>query len=351
MKPMWPKVPDMRRNNILKFWENKSFPILFILLAYVCLPAVATADDSQGLGWLYERINLYKAIETNKKRIQNSNSEDEKKRARKLLFKNYVKAIDSAQGERKEKLLVEAKKDLPEWWVPFFLLAISKYEQYKDALLHSDRDKSETLIGEAFDLASSAKKKSGVPKKYISTCDKIIQDYEKTKPFTVYGVASNVRHNYLDLKGGNREYSIQSIPDEIIQKGLIKEGDIIKAVLKPNMVLTAGNPGSSNLTISGYKFISLKKRRKPGYVICGKLTRKVAGSFIIASENKENIIVNISKANYDFFNVGDTIKCRVFSNTHSYASSGHLSLYEIDPESFQAAEMKEKKAIMPGSRP
>lgn len=333
----------MGRNKIIKFGEYKTFPIFFILLACFCLPAAATAENSQSLGWLYERINIYKAIETNKKRIQESNSEDEKKHAKKLLLKNYAKALDSAEGERKEKLLIDAKKNLPEWWVPFFLLAISKYEAYKEALMHADKDKSETLIGEAFDLAMSAKGKSGVPKKYISTCNKIIRDYERTKPFTVYGVASNVRHNSLDLKGGNREYSIQSIPDELIQQGLIKEGDIIKVVLKPNMVLTAGNPGSSNLTVSGYNFLSLKKRRKPGYVICGKLTRKVAGSFIVASDSKENIIVNISKTNYDFFNVGDTIKCRVFTNTHSYASSGHLSLYEIDPESFQTSGIKKRK--------
>ena len=142
--------------------------------------------------------------------------------------------------------MVEANKDLPEWWVPFFLLANSKYEAYKEALTHADNDKSEALIGEAFDLATSAKEKSGIPKKYISTCNKIIRDYERIKPFTVYGVASNVRDSRLDLKGGNREYSIQSIPDEIIQKGLIKEGDIIQVVLKPNVVLTAGNPGSSH---------------------------------------------------------------------------------------------------------
>ncbi len=175
----------------MKFLKYKMFLIYFILLAYFCLPAGATADDSQGLGWLYERINVYKAIETNKKRIQKSKSEDEKKRAQKLLLKNYARAIDSAQDERKEKLLIDAKKDLPEWWVPFFLLAITKYEQYKDALMHADKDKSETLIGEAFDFAKSAKEKSGVPKKYISTCNKIIRDYERTKPFTVYGVASN----------------------------------------------------------------------------------------------------------------------------------------------------------------
>jgi hypothetical protein len=316
---------------------------ILILLAHFCLPTVVAADDSKGLGWLYERINVYRAIETNKKRLQESKSEDEKKRAQKLLLKNYARAIDSAQGERKEKLLIDAKQNLPEWWVPFFLLAVTKYEAYKDALLHSDRDKSGALISEAFDLATSAKEKSGIPKKYISSCNRIITDYERTKPFTVYGIASNVRDSRLNLKGGNREYSIQSIPDEIIQKGLIKEGDIIQVVLKPNMVLTAGNPGSSNLTVSGYNFLSLNQRRKPGYVICGKLIKKVAGSFIIASDSKENIIVNISKANYDFFKVGDTIKCRVFPNTSSYASAGHLNLYEIDPESFQSAEMQKRK--------
>jgi hypothetical protein len=332
----------------LKF--NK-FLFILILLAYFCLPTVVTADDSQGLGWLYERIHIYKAIEYNKKRIQDSNSEDEKKRARKLLLKNYAKAIDSEQGARKEKLLIEAKEDLPEWWVPFFLLAIMKYDEYKDALMHSGNIQPETLIGEAFDSAKSAKEKRDLPKKYRSTCNKIIKDYEKTKPFTVYGVAFNVRQNRLDLKGDNREYSIESIPDEFIQQGLIKEGDIIKVVIKPKMVLTAGSLGSSNPTIRGYNFLSLKKRRKPGYIITGKLIKKVAGSFIVESDNNENIIVNISKTNYDFFNVGDTIKCRVFPNAHSYASAGHLNLYEIDPESFQTAGMKERKNELSMSHP
>jgi hypothetical protein len=312
---------------------------------------VVTADDSQGPGWLYERLDIYKAIEYNKKRIQDSNSEDEKKRARKLLLKNYSKAIDSEDGARREKLLIEATEDLPEWWVPFFLLAIMKYEEYKDALMHSGNIQAETLIVEAFDFAKSTKEKSGVPKKYITTCNMIIKDYEKTKPFTVYGVAFNVRHNSINLKDDNREYSIESIPDEFIQQGLIKEGDIIKVVLKPNMVLTAGNLGSNNLTISGYNFHSLNMRRKPGYIITGKLIKKVAGSFIVESDSNENIIINISKTNYDFFNVGDTIKCRVFPNTHSYASAGHLNLYEIDPESFQTAGVKERKNIMRMSLP
>ena len=246
---------------------------------------------------------------------------------------------------------MEAKEDLPEWWVPFFLLAVKKYDEYKDALMHSDLNQAETFIGEAFDFAKSAKEQSGVPRKYISTCNKIVKDYEKTKPFTVYGVAYNVRQNSLNLRGGSRDYSIESIPDEFMQQGLIKEGDIIKVVLKPNMVLTPGNRGSSNLTTKGYNFVSLNKRRKPGYIICGKLIKKVAGSFIVASDHNENIIVNISKPNYDFFNVGDTLKCRVFPNTNSYASSGHLSLYEIDPESFQTAGIKERKNIMRMSNP
>jgi hypothetical protein len=226
-----------------------------------------------------------------------------------------------------------------------------KYDEYKDALMHSGNIQPETLIGEAFDSAKSAKEKRDLPKKYRSTCNKIIKDYEKTKPFTVYGVAFNVRQNRLDLKGDNREYSIESIPDEFIQQGLIKEGDIIKVVIKPKMVLTAGSLGSSNPTIRGYNFLSLKKRRKPGYIITGKLIKKVAGSFIVESDNNENIIVNISKTNYDFFNVGDTIKCRVFPNTHSYASAGHLNLYEIDPESFQTAGMKERKNELSMSHP
>ena len=333
------------------YFKFDKFLFLLSLLVYFCLPTVVTADDSQGPGWLYERINVYKAIEYNKKRIQDSNSEAEKRRAGKLLKKNYAKAIDSAQGARKEKLLVEAKEDLPEWWVPFFLLAIMKYDEYKDALMHSKKNQAETLIGEAFDLARSATEKSGVPKKILSTCNKIIKDFERTKPFTAYGVAFNVRQNSIDLRGGSREYSIESIPDELIQQGLIKEGDIIKVVLKPNMVLTPGSPGSSGLIVRGYNFHSLKKRRKPGYIITGKLIKKIAGSFIVASDNNENIIINISKTNYDFFNVGDTIKCRVFPNTHSYASAGHLNLYEIDPESFQTAGMKERKNIMSMSLP
>jgi hypothetical protein len=341
----------MRGNKINKYFKLKTFTIIFILLAFFCLPTVATANDSQRFGWLFKRINIYKAIEHNKNRIQNSNSEDEKKRARKLLLKNYARAIDSAQGARKEKLLMEAKEDLPEWWVPFFLLAVMKYDEYKDALMYSDKNQAETFIGEAFDFAKSAKEKSRVPKKYISTCNKIIKDYERTEPFTVYGVAYNVRQNSLNLRGGSRDYSIESLPDEFIQQGLIKEGDIIKVVLKPNMVLPPGNRGSSNLTIRGYNFVSLKNRRKPGYIICGKLIKKVAGSFIVASDHNENIIVNISKTNYDFFNVGDTLKCRVFPNTNSYASSGHLSLYEIDPESFQTAGIKERKNIMRMSNP
>ena len=76
------------------YLKLNKFLIFLILLTYFCLPTVVTADDSQGLGWLYERIDIYKAIEYNKKRIRNSNSEEEKKRARKLLVKNYAKAID-----------------------------------------------------------------------------------------------------------------------------------------------------------------------------------------------------------------------------------------------------------------
>ena len=167
----------------------------------------------------------------------------------------------------------------------------------------------------------------------------------------VYGVAYNVRQNSLTLKGGSRDYSIHSVPDEFIQQGSIKEGDIIKVVLRPNMVLTPGSRGSSNLTIRGYNFVSLNKRRKPGHVICGRLIKKVAGSFVVASGHTENIIINISKTNYDFFNVGDTIKCRVYSNTNSYASAGHLSLYEIDPESYQTAGIRKRKPIMSRSNP
>jgi len=344
-------VSNMRGNNIMNSLKFNKFPIFFILLTYFCLPAVVTADDSPRPGWLFERINIYRAIEHNKSRIQDSNSEDEKKRERKLLLKNYARAIDLTQGARKEKLLMEAKEDLPEWWAPFFLLAVMKYDEYKDAIMHSDNNQLETLIGEAFDFANSAKGKSGVPKKDISTCNKIIKDYERTEPFIVYGVAYNVRQNSLDLRGGSRGYSIESIPDEFIQQGLIKEGDIIKVVLKPNMVLSPGNRGSSKLTTKGYNFVSLNKRRKPGYIICGKLIKKVAGSFIVASDHNENIIVNISKTNYDFFNVGDTIKCRVFPNTNSYASSGHLSLYEIDPESFQTAGIQKRKHVMRRSNP
>ena len=167
----------------------------------------------------------------------------------------------------------------------------------------------------------------------------------------MYGVAYNVGENNLTLKGGSRDYPIQSIPDEFIQQGSIKEGDIIRIVLRPNMVLTPGSRGYSNLTVRGYNFVSLNKRRKPGHVICGRLIKKVAGSFVVASEHTEHIIINISKTNYDFFNVGDTIKCRVFSNTNSYASAGHLSLYEIDPESYRTAAIKREKPIMIRSNP
>lgn len=326
------------------YLKLKKFLIFLILLTYFCLPTVITADDSQGLGWLYKRIDIYKAIQYNKKRIQNCKSEDEKKRARKLLLKNYAMAIDSAQGQRKERLLLEAREDLPEWWVPCFLLAIMKYEKYKDALLDLDNNQAEPLICDAFDFATAAKVKTGIPKKYLSTCDMIIQDHEKTKPFTVYGVVYNVRPNSIDLKDDNREYSIESIPDEFIQQGLIKEGDIIRVVLKPRMALTAGNYGSSNLTIGGYNFFSLKNRRKPGYILTGKIIKKVAGSFIVASDHNENIIINIPKPNYDFFIVGDTLKCRVYPSTTSYRSTGHLNLYEIEPESFQTDRIKEKKS-------
>jgi len=210
------------------YLKLKKFLIFLILLTYFCLPTVVTADDSQGLGWLYERIDIYKAIEYNKKRIQNS----------------------------------------------------------------------------------------------------------------------------IDLKDDNREYSIESIPDEFIQQGLIKEGDIIKVVLKPKMALPAGNYDSNNLTIRGYNFLSLNRRQKPGYILTGKIIKKVAGSFIVESNTKNNIIVNIPKTNYNFFNVGDTLKCRVFQNTNSYRSAGHLSLYEIHPESFQTAidERTKNRAIRVGTR-
>ena len=335
----------------MKYLKFKKFPFFLVLLVYFCLPTVVTADDAQGLGWLYERIDIYKAIEYNKKRIQNSKSEDEKERTRALLLKNYARAIDSEQGQRKTKLILEAKEYLPEWWVPYFLLAIMKYEEYKDALLHFDNNQTETLISEAFDFAKSAKGKNGVPVNYISTCNMIIKDYEKTKQFTVYGIVNNVGQNSIDLEDDNREYSVESIPDEFIQQGLIKEGDIIEVVLKPKMALTAGNYGSSNLTIGGYNFLILKKRRKPGYILTGKIIKKVAGSFIVKSDHNENIIINISKTNYDFFNVGDTIKCRVFSNTNSYSSAGHLNLYEIDPESYQTAGIKKRKPIRRMSNP
>jgi hypothetical protein len=345
------KVSTMRDNNIIHSLKLKTFPIFLIILAFGCLPAVVTADDSQSPGWLFERINIYRAIQYHKKRLHDSSSEDEKKHARELLLKNYARAIDTSQGPRKEKLLIEAKEDLPEWWVPFFLMAVMKYDKYKDSLRPSDDKQSDILIGEASDLATSAKQKTGIPKKYIPTCNKIIKDYERTKPFTVYGVASNVGENSLTLKGGNRVYSIQSIPAELIQQGSIKEGDIIRVVLKPNMVLTPGSRGSSNLTVRGYNFVSLNQRRAPGYILCGRLIKKVAGSFVVASEHTENIIINISKTDYDFFNVGDTIKCRVFSNTNSYASAGHLSLYEIDPESYRTAGIKNRNPIRIRSNP
>ena len=118
------------------------------------------------------------------------------------------------------------------------------------------------------------------------------------------------------------------------------------------MALPAGNYNSNNLTISGYKFLSLNRRQKPGYILTGKIIKKVAGSFIVASNTKNNIIVNIPKTNYDFFYVGDTLKCRVFQNTTSYRSAGHLSLYEIHPESFQTAidKRKRNRAMRVGTR-
>ena len=46
---------------------------------------------------------------------------------------------------------------------------MSEHNVYKDALMHSGDNQAETLIVEAFDFAKSAKEKSGVPKKYITT--------------------------------------------------------------------------------------------------------------------------------------------------------------------------------------
>ena len=311
--------------------------LLFILISFAlfALPAVVTADSAEGLGWLYERIDTYKAIEYNKKRIQYSKSEAEKIRARKSLLKNYAKAIQSEQGERREKLLIEANAYLPEWWIPNFLLAITKYEKFKDALLDSANKQADVFIKRASDFAASARDKAGIPKKYRSTCNIIIRNYQRTKPFTVRGIAHNVSEDSLDLKGDNREYRVESIPDDFIQQGLVKEGDIIKVVVKPKVALGAGSRGSYDLMIGGYHFLELKERRKPGYILTGEIVRKKSGAFIIESDNRENIIVDISKKDYDYFNVGDTIKCRVYQNTRSYTSSRYLRLYEIDPESFE----------------
>lgn len=302
------------------------------------LPAVVTADSAEGLGWLYERIDIYKAIEYNKKRLQRSKSEAERTRARKLLLKNYAKAIDAAQGERREKLLIEANAYLPEWWIPNFLLAITKYEEFKDALLHSANEQADVLIKRASYFATSAKEKAGIPKKYRSTCNTIIRNYQRTKSFTVRGIAQNVREDSLDLKCDNREYRLESIPDDVIQQGRIKEGDIIKVVVKPKVALGSGSRGSYDLLIGGYRFVALKQRRKPGYILSGEIVRKKSGAFIVESDNREKIIVDISKKDYDYFNVGDTIKCRVYQNTRSYTSSRYLRLYEIDPESFEMVD-------------
>ena len=310
------------------------FLFILILFASFCLPAVVTADSAEGLGWLYERIDIYNDIEKNKKRIQRSTSEAEKKRARKLLLKNYAKAIDAAQGERRERLLIEANAYLPDWWIPNFLLAITKYEKFKEALLHSDNKHADMFIKRASDFATSATENASIPKQYRSTCNRIIRNYQRTKPFTVHGIACNVRENSLNLKGANREYLIESIPDESIKQGLIKEGDIIKVVVKPKVALGTGSSGSYDLMIGGYHFFALKNRRKPGYILTGEIVRKKSGAFIIESDKRENIIVNISKKDYDYFKEGDTIKCRVYQNTRAYTSTRHLSLYEIDPESY-----------------
>ena len=318
--------------NTLRFHK---FVLLPILLACLLLPAAVKAESSQGLGWLYERIDTYKAIEYHKKRIQHSKSEAERTRARKSLLKNYAKAIHSEQGERREKLLIEANAYLPEWWIPNFLLAITKYEKFKDALLDSANKQADVFIKRASYFATSAKENAGIPKKYRSTCNIIIRNYQRTKPFTVRGIAQNVREDSLDLKGDNREYVVGSIPDDIIQQGLIKEGDIIKVVVKPRVALGTGSRGSYELLIGGYHFMELKQRRKPGYILTGEIVRKKSGAFIIESDNRENIIVDISKKDYDFFNVGDRIKCRVYQNARSYQSSRYLRLYEIDPESFE----------------
>ncbi len=321
----------------------EKFLLLLITLSYFFLPAVVAAEGPEGLGWLYERIDTYKAIEYNKKRIQRSKSEAEKKHARRLLLKNYAKAIDAAQGERREKLLIEANAYLPEWWVPNFLLAITKYEKFKDALLHSNNKQADVFIKRANDFAGSAKEKDGIPKKYRSTCKRIIRNYQKTKPFTVRGIAHNVREDSLDLKSDNREYLVESIPDDFIQKGLIKEGDIVRVVVKPKVALGSGSHGSYDLMIDGYHFVALKQRRKPGYVLTGVIVRKKAGAFIIESDNRENIIVNISAGDYDFFDIGDTITCRVYQGARSYQSVRHLNLYEIDPMCFQEVMKKRKK--------
>lgn len=329
--------------NHLKFHK---FLFFLILSAFFFLPTAATAESSERLGWLYERIDLYKAIENNKKRIQNSKSEAEKKSARKLLLKSYAEAIDAAEGERREKLIIEANADLPDWWIPNFLLAIMKYEKFKDALLHFDNKQADLLIKEAFDFAAIAKEKNGIPKKFRSTCNMIIRNYQRTKPFTVHGIAHNVRPNSLDLKGDNRKYLIESIPDKFIGQGLIKEGDIIKVAVKPKVALGAGSYGSHDLMIGGFQFLALKYRMKPGYILSGQIIRKKAGAFIVNSDNRKKIITDISEADYDFFNVGDTIKCRVYQNTRSYRSSRHLRLYEIDPASFQMAMSERKKSRM-----
>ena len=318
---------------------------LFILIssALFFLPAVVTADSAEGLGWLYERIDAYNDIEKNKKRIQRSKSEAEKTRARKLLLKNYAKIINTVQGERREKLLIEANAYLPEWWVPYFLLAITKYEKFKDALLQFDNNQADVFIKRASDFATSAKEKAGIPKKYQYTCNRIIRNYQRTKSFTVRGIAHNVREDSLNLKGDNREYLVESIPDKFIRQGFIKEGDLIKVVVKPKVALGSASRGSYDLMIGGYHFGDLKQRRKPGYILTGEIVRKQSGAFIIESDKRENIIVDISKKDYDFFKVGDTIKCRVYQSPRSYTSARYLRLYEIDPESFQSVVNDRKK--------
>ena len=81
-------------------------------------------------------------------------------------------------------------------------------------------------------------------------------------------------------------------------------------------------------------------------MLTGKIIQKKAGSFTVASNNRKTVIANIPKTHYDFFNLGDTIKCRVFHNTHSNPPGRHLSLYEIDPDFFQTAKDKRIKQML-----